>query len=193
MGSAMARRLIEAGHEVTVYNRTKSRAEELGKLGAQAANTPGEAARGVDAVFTMLADDQAVEEMVFARDGVLNQLSPSKAHVSCSTISVDLSRRLAAAHAERRQAYVSAPVFGRPDAAAAAKLFIVAAGPKDQLGKCQPLFDVMAQKTFLLGEDAPAANVIKLTGNFLISTVIESLSEAFALALKSGVDANQYL
>jgi len=193
MGSAMARRLIEAGHELTVYNRTRSRAEELGKLGAQAANTPGEAARGVEAVFTMLADDHALEEMVFGKDGVLSQLQPSKAHISLSTISVALSRRLAAAHGQRRQAYLSAPVFGRPDAAAAAKLFIVVAGPKDQIGKCQPLFDAMGQKTFILGEDAPAANVIKLTGNFLISTVIEALSEAFALALKSGIDANQYL
>jgi len=193
MGSAMARRLIEAGHELTVYNRTRSRAEELGKLGAQAANTPGEAARGVEAVFTMLADDHALEEMVFGKDGVLSQLQPSKAHISLSTISVALSRRLAAAHGQRHQAYLSAPVFGRPDAAAAAKLFIVVAGPKDQIGKCQPLFDAMGQKTFILGEDAPAANVIKLTGNFLISTVIEALSEAFALALKSGIDANQYL
>jgi len=193
MGSAMARRLIEAGHELTVYNRTRSRAEELGKLGAQAANTPGEAARGVEAVFTMLADDHALEEMVFGKDGVLSQLQPSKAHISLSTISVALSRRLAAAHGQRRQAYLSAPVFGRPEAAAAAKLFIVVAGPKDQIGKCQPLFDAMGQKTFILGEDAPAANVIKLTGNFLISTVIEALSEAFALALKSGIDANQYL
>jgi len=193
MGSAMARRLLEAGHELTVYNRTRSRAEELGKLGAQAANTPGEAARGVEAVFTMLADDHALEEMVFGKDGVLSQLQPSKAHISLSTISVALSRRLAAAHGQRRQAYLSAPVFGRPEAAAAAKLFIVVAGPKDQIGKCQPLFDAMGQKTFILGEDAPAANVIKLTGNFLISTVIEALSEAFALALKSGIDANQYL
>jgi len=193
MGSAMARRLIEAGHELTVYNRTRSRAEELGKLGAQAANTPGEAARGVEAVFTMLADDHALEEMVFGKDGVLSQLQPSKAHISLSTISVALSRRLAAAHGQRRQAYLSAPVFGRPEAAAAAKLFIVVAGPKDQIGKCQPLFDAIGQKTFILGEDAPAANVIKLTGNFLISTVIEALSEASALALKSGIDANQYL
>src|SRR5690242_1430111 len=141
----------------------------------------------------MLADDQALEEIVFGPDGVLNQLPPSKAHVSSSTISVALSRKLAAAHADRRQAYISAPVFGRPEAAAAAKLFIVAAGPKEQVRKCQPFFDAMGQKTFVVGEDAPAANVIKLTGNFLISTVIEGLSEAFALALKSGVDADQYL
>ena len=193
MGSAMARRLMEAGHELTVYNRTRSRAEELGRLGARVANTPGEAGRDAEAVLTMLADDHAVEEMVLGRDGVLNHLPPSKAHVSLSTISVALSRRLAAAHGERRQAFVSAPVFGRPEAAAAAKLFIVVAGPKDQIGKCQPLFDAMGQKTFVVGEDAPAANVVKLTGNFLISTVIEALSEAFALALKSGIDPNQYL
>ena len=193
MGSAMARRLIEVGHELKVYNRTKSRAEALGELGAKAANTPGEAARGMDVVFTMLADDHALELVVFGADGILHALSPGQVHLSSSTISVALSRRLASAHADKGQAYISAPVFGRPEAAAAGKLFIVAAGGKDHIGKCQPLFDVMGQKTFVLDADAPAANVVKLTGNFLISTVIEALSEAFALVRKSGLDSNQYL
>ncbi|HWC18514.1 MAG TPA: NAD(P)-dependent oxidoreductase [Terriglobales bacterium] len=192
MGSAMARRLIEAGHELTVYNRTRSRAEELRKLGAKVADTPGQAA-GAEVVFTMLADDHAVELVVFGADGILHSLSPGKVHVSSSTISVSLSRRLAAAHGEMLQNYIAAPVFGRPEAAAAAKLFIVAAGAKDQIGKCRPLFDIMGQKTFVLDGGAPAANVVKLTGNFLISTVIEALSEALALVRKSGIDPNQYL
>jgi 3-hydroxyisobutyrate dehydrogenase-like beta-hydroxyacid dehydrogenase len=193
MGSAIARNLVKAGHELIVYNRTRSRAEEFRALGARVAGTPAEAAAGVDVIFTMLADDAATEDVVFGERGFLDSLPAGKVHVCCSTISVALSRRLAAAHREKRQDYVAAPVFGRPEAAAAAKLFIVAAGPRKQVEVCQPLFDVMGQKTFVVGEDASAAHVIKLTGNFLISTVIEALAEGFALVRKSGIDANQFL
>ena len=110
-----------------------------------------------------------------------------------STISVALSRRLAAAHGGRQQHYVAAPVFGRPEAAAAGKLFIVAAGPTKQVERCQALFDAMGQKTFVLDEEPSSANVTKLAGNFLISTTIESLAEAFSLIRKSGVDPNKFL
>jgi 3-hydroxyisobutyrate dehydrogenase-like beta-hydroxyacid dehydrogenase len=128
-----------------------------------------------------------VEEVVFTPGSVLDALRADAVHLSMSTISVALSRRLAAAHRERQQHYLATPVFGRPDAAAAAKLFIVAAGPAEQLERVRPLFDAIGQKTFLVGEDAPAANLIKLSGNFLITTVIEALAEAFALARKQGV------
>lgn len=193
MGSSMARKLIEAGHELIVYNRTRSRAELLAASGARNADSPRQAAAACDAVITMLADDAALESAVFDQQGILESLAPGKVHISCSTISVALSRRLAGAHRERQQDYIAAPVFGRPEAAAAAKLFIVAAGSQDQIGKCESLFHAMGQKTFVLGDDAPAANVVKLAGNFLISAVIESLSEAFALARKSGVDPAQFL
>lgn len=193
MGSAMARNLITAGHTLVVYNRTRSRAEELQPLGAKVAATPGEAASGAEAVITMLADDRALESVVFGPGNVLESLPPGGVHISMSTISVAISRRLAAAHQEKRQRYVSAPVFGRPEAAAAAKLFIVAAGPANQIERCRALFDALGQKTFLAGEEAPGANLIKLTGNFLITTVIESLAEGFALVRKSGLDANQFL
>ena len=193
MGSAMARNLIKAGHSLTVYNRTKSRAAELQPLGAKIAATPGEAASGADAVITMLADDGALESVVFGPGNILESLPAGGVHISMSTISVAISRRLAAAHQEKRQHFVSAPVFGRPEAAAAAKLFIVAAGSASQIERCRALFDAMGQKTFMAGEDAPGANLIKLTGNFLITTVIESLAEGFALVRKSGLDANQFL
>jgi 3-hydroxyisobutyrate dehydrogenase-like beta-hydroxyacid dehydrogenase len=114
-------------------------------------------------------------------------------HISASTISVQLSRRLAAAHQARKQHYLAAPVFGRPEAAAAAKLFIVAAGPQKQIERCQPLFDALGQKTFIAGDDPPMANVVKLAGNFLITTIIEGLAESFALARKSKVDPGQML
>ena len=187
MGSGIARNLIHAGHTLTVYNRTRSRAEEFQGLGARIAETPADAAAGAEAVITMLADDRAVEEVVFTPGSVLDALPADAVHLSMSTISVALSRRLAAAHRERQQHYLAAPVFGRPDAAVAAKLFIVAAGPAKQLERVRPLFDAIGQKTFLVGEEAPAANLIKLSGNFLITTVIEGLAEAFALARKHGV------
>lgn len=197
MGSAMASNLIKAGHTLSVFNRTRSRAEELKALGARVASTSGEAAAGAEVAITMLADDHAVESLIFGKDafgkgGVLDSLPPNAIHVSMSTISVALSRRLVAAHVERKQHYVSAPVFGRPEAAAAAKLFIVAAGPAAQIERCRPLFDAMGQKTFLAGDDASGANLMKLAGNFLITAVIEGLAESFALVRKSGLDANLF-
>src|SRR5271167_2096117 len=110
-----------------------------------------------------------------------------------STISVDLSRRLAKAHADKHKKYIAAPVFGRPDAAAAGKLFIVSAGPSESIETCRSLFAAMGQKTFMIGADAPAANLIKLCGNFLTTTVIESLAEGFALVRKAGVDPQKFL
>ncbi|HEY1937805.1 MAG TPA: NAD(P)-dependent oxidoreductase [Candidatus Angelobacter sp.] len=193
MGSAMARNLIKAGHALTVYNRSKNRADELAPLGARVAATPGEAAAKAEVAITMLADDHALESVVFEKAGMLGSLPADAIHVSMSNISVALSRRLAASHAERRQHYVSAPVFGRPEAAAAAKLFVVAAGPAAQIDRCRPLFDAMGQKTFIAGEDASGANLMKLAGNFLITAVIEGLAESFALVRKAGLEANQFL
>ena len=193
MGSGMARNLIKAGHGLVVFNRTRSRAQEPAQLGATVAANPGEAAASAEVLITMLADDHALEDAILGPGRALQSLPVGSVHVGMSTISVALSRRLQAAHRERQQHYVAAPVFGRPEAAEAAKLFIVAAGPTEQIQRCQVLFDVMGQKTFVLGEDAPAANVVKLTGNFLISTVIESMAEAVSLVRKSGVDANKFL
>jgi len=193
MGSAMARNLIKAGHALTVYNQTKSRAEELRPLGAKVASSPSEAASRAEALITMVTNDDAVEDVIFKNGKAIDVLPTGGVHVSMSTISVALSRRLVAAHRERKQHFVAAPVFGRPDAAAAAKLFIAAAGPADQIARCQCLFDAMGQKTFVVGDEAPAANLVKVTANFLITTVIESLGEAFALIRKSGVEPEQFL
>ncbi len=193
MGSAMARNLIRAGHKVTVYNRTRTRAEPLQALGAKIAATPSDAARSAGTLITMLADDYAVEEVMFAPGRALEALRPGGVHISMSTVSVALSRRLTEAHAEQQQHFVAAPVFGRPDVAAEAQLFIVAAGPAQQIQKCQELFDAMGQKTFRLGEEPPSANVVKLAGNFLITTVVESLAEAVALVRKSRLDGKVFL
>jgi 3-hydroxyisobutyrate dehydrogenase-like beta-hydroxyacid dehydrogenase len=192
MGRAMARNLLKAGHQLTVYNRTRARAEELARDGAQVAATPAETASG-EVVITMVADDQALEDVLLGSGSLLSKLGPEHIHVSMSTISVQLSRNLAESHRRRGTAYVSAPVFGRPEAAEAAKLFIVAAGPKPAIVKCEPLFSSMGQKTFLLGEDPAAANVIKLSGNFLIVSTLECMGEAFALVRKHGIDPQLYL
>lgn len=193
MGSAMARNLIKAGHQLTVYNRTRQRAESLGSLGARVVSSPAEAASAAEVLITMLADDAAAEEALLGHDGAMGALPPGAVHVGMSTISVQLSRRLVAEHQAKQQHYIAAPVFGRPDAAAAGKLFIVAAGPAQQIERCRALFDRMGQKTFVVDEQPPAANVFKLAGNFLITTVLESLAEAFALVRKSGLDAEKFL
>jgi 3-hydroxyisobutyrate dehydrogenase-like beta-hydroxyacid dehydrogenase len=192
MGSGMAATLLKAGHALTVYNRTPAKAEALVAKGATLAKTPGEAARG-DVVITMLADDAAVEGVVFGADGVLAGLQPGSIHISMSTISVALSDRLAEAHRSAGQSYVAAPVFGRPEAAAAAKLFVVAAGAEAELKRCQPLFDAIGQRTFIVGDKPSAANLVKLSGNFLLAAMIECLGEAFALVRKGGVDPHAYL
>jgi len=193
MGSAIARNLIQAGHMLTLYNRTRSRAEELQSLGGRIADTPSEAASNAEVLITMLADDHAVEDVIFAPGNALQAVPAGAVHISMSTISIGLSRRLANAHSDQQQHYLAAPVFGRPDAAAAAQLFIVAAGPTEQIERCQPLFEVIGQRTYVLSEEAPVANVVKLTGNFLITTVIESLGESFALVRKFGLEPNSFL
>jgi 3-hydroxyisobutyrate dehydrogenase-like beta-hydroxyacid dehydrogenase len=192
MGAAIAANLVKAGKDVTVYNRTASKAEPLVALGAKAAKTVGDAARG-DVVITMMADDHAVEEAAFGAQGIIACLPKGALHISCSTISVALSDRLTEAHAKAGQRFIAAPVFGRPEAAAAKMLFIAAAGPADAIETAQPLLDAIGQKTFVLGSKPSSANLVKLSGNFLIAVVIESLGEAVALVTKGGVDRHAYL
>jgi 3-hydroxyisobutyrate dehydrogenase-like beta-hydroxyacid dehydrogenase len=192
MGAGMAANLLTAGHEVTAYNRSQDKVAALAEQGANPAKTVAETCGG-DIVFTMLANDDAVSAVTFGEDGVVASLRPGATHVSSSTISVALSERLAAAHAEAGQRFVAAPVFGRPEAAAAAKLFVVAAGAEDALQPLSPVFDAIGQRTFVVSDEPKAANLVKLSGNFLIASVIESLGEAMALVAKAGVDKNEYL
>ena len=188
MGYAMARNLLKAGHAVTVYNRTRSRAEALQAEGATLAEIPSDACKS-EAVITCLADDSAVEAVVFGKQGIANSLAPGSIHVSMSTISPAIIERLSKAHNEVGQRFVAAPVFGRPDAAAAARLLIVAAGEPQTIAKCQPLFDAMGQRTVTVGENPVAASFVKLIGNFLLVSAVESLGEAITLLRKSGTDA----
>lgn len=195
MGSAMAANLLAAGHEVTAYNRSPGKVAALAERGASPASTVAAACQG-DAVVSMLADDAAVEAVTFGIDGeagIVASLPRGAIHVSSSTISVALAERIGAAHAEAGQRFVSAPVFGRPEAAAAAKLFVVAAGAEDAVRDVRPVFDAVGQRTFELSHDPKVANLVKLSGNFLIASVIESLGEAMALVGKAGVDKQAYL
>jgi 3-hydroxyisobutyrate dehydrogenase-like beta-hydroxyacid dehydrogenase len=191
MGSGMARSLMKHGHKVTVWNRSSEPAEAIHEQGAQVAATPAEAARHAEIAITMLADDRAVESVVLGGNGLAEGLPKYAVHVSMSTISVALSERLDLAHAERGQQFVAAPVFGRPDQAEGGKLFIAAAGSGDAVKRICPALDAMGQRTFVIGETPAQANLLKLTGNFLITCVIESLAEAFALTTKGGIETSK--
>jgi 3-hydroxyisobutyrate dehydrogenase-like beta-hydroxyacid dehydrogenase len=192
MGLPMAKNLLKAGHRVTVWNRTRARAEELKAEGAHVAERPADACNA-EVVISILADDPAIENVLLGKEDLLARIGRDSVHVCMSTISVALARRLAEAHARAGSAYVSAPVFGRPDAAAAGKLFVVASGPEKSVERCRPLFDAIGQKTFVVGEDPTGATVIKLAGNFMIASALETMGEAFALLRKSGVEPTTFL
>jgi 3-hydroxyisobutyrate dehydrogenase-like beta-hydroxyacid dehydrogenase len=192
MGLPIARNLLKAGHEVTVYNRTAARAEVLRSEGARVASSVTDAA-AAEVVLTMLADDAALEAVALREGGLVAALPRGGIHVSLSTISPALSRRLDAAHRERGQAYLAAPVFGRPDAAAAARLVIAVAGEAESIERCRPLFAAIGRALHVVGPRPEQANLLKLAGNFLIVSAIESLGEAFALLRKGDVDPKLFL
>jgi 3-hydroxyisobutyrate dehydrogenase-like beta-hydroxyacid dehydrogenase len=192
MGAGMAGNLLKAGHEVTAYNRSQDKVVALAEHGAKPARTVAEACDG-DIVITMLADDRAVQGVTFGDHGVLASLRPGATHISSSTISIALAERLTDAHREAGHRFVAAPVFGRPEAAAAAKLFVVAAGEPAAVQALSPVFEAIGQRTFVVSEEPKAASLVKLSGNFLIASVIESLGEAMALVAKAGVDKQEYL
>ncbi len=143
--------------------------------------------------MTMLADDKAAQQVALGEGGIVENLTKSAIHISSSTISVGLSARLTAEHAKAGQRFVAAPVFGRPDVAVAGKLFIAAAGAEAALQDCAPLLEAIGQRTIVLSSTPSAANLVKLSGNFLIASVIESLGEAMALVGKGGIDLQAYV
>jgi 3-hydroxyisobutyrate dehydrogenase-like beta-hydroxyacid dehydrogenase len=192
MGEGMAANLLKAGHEITVYNRTLAKAAPLAAQGAKVAAKVAEACQG-DAVITMLANDEAVSGVVFGDGGIVACLRPGAIHISSSTIGTAFSGKLTAAHASAGQRFLAAPVFGRPEVAAKGQLFVVAGGEPDTVKAAQPLLDAMGQKTFVISQAPKDANLVKLSGNFLIAAVIESLGEAMALVAKAGVSKHQYL
>ena len=187
MGAAIAANILKAGHDLRVWNRSPEKAEPLVSRGARLARTPREAADGRDIVITMLADDAALEQVLSGDDGLIAGLGANALHVSMSTIAVATADAIAARHASRGQRYISAPVFGRPDAAAAAKLFVLAGGAAAEVERARPILDAIGQRVFVVGERPSAANLVKLCGNFTILAAIETMGEAMALAEKGGV------
>jgi 3-hydroxyisobutyrate dehydrogenase-like beta-hydroxyacid dehydrogenase len=200
MGSGIARNLLRAGHQLTAFNRTRAKAAALEAEGAQIAGSPAEAARTAEVVMTMLADDAAVEDVVFGEGGIAEAMPSGAVHVSHSTISTAMARRLTTEHTRRGQHYLSAPVFGRPEAAEAKKLVVVVAGPGAAVERCRPLFDAIGRQTFVLGvagdgngTEPWTANATKLCGNFMIASVLETFAEAFATLRKAGVQPAVFL
>jgi 3-hydroxyisobutyrate dehydrogenase-like beta-hydroxyacid dehydrogenase len=193
MGAGIAANLVRAGHDVAVWNRSPDKARALAEAGAVLTPSPKAAAAEREIVITMLADDAALEEVLSGARGLLEGLGVGALHVSMSTISVACAERVTSYHATRGQRFVSAPVFGRPDAAAAAKLFVVAGGPRADVEKASPLFATLSQRVFHVGETPSAANLVKVCGNFMILAAIEALGEAMTLAQKGGVPKKQLL
>ncbi|MGA3261914.1 MAG: NAD(P)-dependent oxidoreductase [Bryobacteraceae bacterium] len=193
MGSGMVRNLLRAGHAVVVFNRSRDKAEALVADGVRIADSPGGACRESEAVMTMVADDHAVEQIVFGENAIASALPAGAIHISCSTIGTALARRLAAEHQRRGQKYLSAPVFGRPEAAESKNLLVVAAGAADLVERCGPLFDAIGRQTFVVGSDPSQANAAKLCGNFMIAAMLEAFGEAFATLRKAGVPPHAFL
>jgi len=193
MGAGLASNLIKAGHEVLVWNRSAAKAGPLVALGATLATTPRQAAAASAAVITMLADDAALHAAAFGEDGLFAGLAENALHISMSTIAVATAERFVQEHEVRRQRFISAPVFGRPEAAAAAKLFIVAAGEEADLQTAAPILSAVGQRVFPVGADPRSANLVKLCGNFMILAAVEALGEAMTLAERGGVRRAQLL
>jgi 3-hydroxyisobutyrate dehydrogenase-like beta-hydroxyacid dehydrogenase len=193
MGTPMALRLLAAGHELAVWNRTEGRTKPLLREGAIAAATPAEAELGADAVITMLFDDAATEEVLFGANGLFDALEPGALHIACSTISVALSERLTAEHARRGIDFVAAPVFGRPNVAAEGRLWIVVAGAEKAVERARPFLEPMARGISIVGREPRQAHAVKLGGNFLISAMIHALSEGFVFAEAQGVEPGLFL
>jgi 3-hydroxyisobutyrate dehydrogenase-like beta-hydroxyacid dehydrogenase len=192
MGAPMARNLLRAGHVVTAYNRTRAKAEPLAADGACMADSIEYAARDVEVAITMLADDQAVREVVFDA-GLLRALPANAIHMGMSTISVEMAKRLAEAHASAGQGYISSPVLGRPDAAEARRLWLIAAGAPELIERCRPLFDALGRGVTVAGNEPWQANLVKIGANFTLASMLETFGEAFALMRKAGVEPARFL
>lgn len=191
MGTPMAKNLIEAGYHLKVYNRTVSKAEELNATSITICKTPAEAADGVKILITMLSEDEVLKETVTGEDGILKTFSAGAVHVSMSTIAPDTSEELYKLHKNSGSTYIASPVFGRPEAAAAKKLFVCISGEAEAKEIARPVLECLGQRITDFGEKVSGANVVKVSGNFMIMASLEMMAEAFTLAEKNGLDRLQ--
>ncbi|WP_251554655.1 NAD(P)-dependent oxidoreductase [Neobacillus muris] len=188
MGQPMVMNLLKAGYQVKVYNRTPSKAKAAADAGAIQVERPSDAISEGGIVITMVANDQALEDVVMGPEGFGEKLGQGGIHLSMSTVSPETSRKLASFHQQHGSDYVASPVFGRPEAAAAQKLNILSSGSKESKEKVKPLQEALGQRVFDLGEEPGNANIIKLGGNFMIMAAMEAMAESFNLAEKNGID-----
>ena len=191
MGLGIAGHLLAAGHELHVWNRSAPPARELGERGARVARTPAELA-DAEFIMTMLANDEAVRA-VFLDQGVLEAARPGCIHINLATVSIALTREFAQLHAQHQVGYVAAPVFGRPDVAAAGKLNVVAAAEPQTLERARAALEAVGQKVWVVGEQPEKASAVKIAGNFMIAAAIETMGEAVALTRSHGVGADEFL
>ena len=191
MGLPIAMNLVESDYKLHVYNRTPQKAQPLVDKGAELGNSPADVVKPGGIVISMLANDQALEDVVLGEHGILEKLGSGGVHISMSTVSPTTAQNLAQQHEQQGSHYLAAPVFGRPDAAAARKFWICLSGNGSAKERVLPLLNLLGQKVFDLGEQVGAANVVKLSGNFLIISAIEAMAEAFTLAEKNGIDRSQ--
>jgi 3-hydroxyisobutyrate dehydrogenase-like beta-hydroxyacid dehydrogenase len=190
MGSQIARRVLGAGHELIVFNRTPDKGAPLREAGAAIATSLRDACAGRDVVITMLADDPALQAVAYAPDGLVASLPAGAIHMAMGTHGVPAIRALTKAHAQAGQTLVACPVLGRPDVAAAGQLFIIAAGPADALERCRPLLEAIGKHVFHAGMEPMGATAVKITNNFVLGCAIMAMGEAFSLVRKFGVDAS---
>ena len=190
MGRGMASRLIDSGHQLVVWNRTRAATDAFAARGATVADTP-EPTLATDVVITMLADDASVEA-VWIASGLLQKLPAATVHLNMASVSLRMGQRLDSLHHQHGSPYVSAPVFGRPAFGARGELDIIAAGAPSAIARCEPLFKVLGRRWFNIAADAPKANAVKVARNFLLAAIIEGLGEAFALVEKAGVDPKMF-
>lgn len=196
MGLPVAKLLLDRRHALTVWNRTREKAQALAAGGAAVAENPADAVKTAEVVLTMLNDDAAVERVVLgsqSEEGILKSLAPGTIHVSLSTISVKLSQRLTAEHAQSGSEFVAAPVFGRPNVAAEGKLWIALAGKDAAVSRVKPLLEEISRGITVVSEEPWRAHALKIGGNFLITAMIESLSEAMVFAEAQGIDPALFL
>src|SRR5476651_652412 len=191
MGLPMAQNLIKAGYHLQVYNRTAGKSDAMEKGLFTFCKTPAEAAANVKFLVSMLSEDEILKEAVCGRDGVLKTFPKGAIHISMSTISPETSEELLAQHKAAGNTYIACPVFGRPEAAAAKKLFVCTSGNAETKAAARPILDALGQGVYDFGEAVGAANVLKVAGNFMIIASLELMAEAFTLAEKSGLDRKQ--
>jgi 3-hydroxyisobutyrate dehydrogenase-like beta-hydroxyacid dehydrogenase len=197
MGEPMARNLIRAGHRLTIYNRTRQRAETLESEGARVADTPADAAADAEVLITMLADDRAVRSVLLGagpeQTPAIDALAPEAIHMSASTIGIECSKELEREHRVRSQGYVATPVIGRAEAARDKALWVIAAGAEDAVERCRPLMEALSRGITIAGREPWKANLTKIGVNFMLATVLETFGEAYAMLEKSGLDPHAFL